>query len=518
MSASFREAWLLLPDYLGQHVLLSVAAILLGTAISLPLAIVAARRPRLRGPFLGFASVLQTIPALALLALFYPILLALSALTHDAFGFGVPALGFLPALLALTLYSMLPVLRNTVTALTDIDPAVLMAAKGVGMTSRQSLRLVELPLAAPVIVAGIRTSAVWVVGTATLSTPIGQTSLGNYIFTGLQTENWILVLFGCVSAALLALVLDQLLALAASGLAHRSRKRIVAAAVGLIVVIAASLMPLHAARTQTYVIGAKNFAEQYILADLIANRLTDAGIASAQKSDLGSTFAFRALTSNDIDVYVDYSGTLWANQMHRTDMPGREAMLTQLGDWLKATHGVELVGSLGFENAYVFAMRGDRARQLHIESLADLAVHLRELKIGGDFEIFSRPEWSGVQRAYDLSFATQRQYQPDFLYRAVQQSDVDVISAFSSDGRIAEYGLKILSDPKSALPPYDAVLLLAPKHADVLRDVLAPLVNSISLDNMQRANLMVDRPDDKKTPAEAAAWLAKTSNAPSSPR
>jgi len=163
-------------------------------------------------------------------------------------------------------------------------------------------------------------------------------------------------------------------------------------------------------------------------------------------------------------------------------------------------------------------MRADRAQALHIDSLADLAVHSRELKIGGDFEIFSRPEWSGVQRAYDLSFATQRQYQPDFLYRAVQQGDVDVISAFSSDGRIAEYGLKILSDPKSALPPYDAVLLLAPKHAVALRGILTPLVNSIALENMQRANLMVDRPDDKKTPAEAAAWLAQTIAAPSSPR
>ena len=508
MNASIREAWALLPDYLGQHVLLSVAAILLGTAISLPLAIVAARRPRWRGPFLGFASVLQTIPALALLALFYPILLALSALTHDVFGFGVPALGFLPALLALTLYSMLPVLRNTVTALVEIDAAVLMAAKGVGMTPRQSLRLIELPLAAPVIVAGIRTSAVWVVGTATLSTPIGQTSLGNYIFTGLQTENWILVLFGCVSAALLALLLDQLLALAASGLARRAPKRIVVAAMGLIIVIAASLLPLHAARTQTYIIGAKNFAEQYILADVIADRLTRAGMPTSQKSDLGSTFAFRALASNGIDVYVDYSGTLWANQMHRTDNPGRDAMLSQLHNWLQSEHGVDMLGPLGFENAYVFAMRSDRAQELNIESLADLAVHSRELKIGGDFEIFSRPEWNAVQQAYGLAFATQRQYQPDFLYRAVQQGDVDVISAFSSDGRIAEYDLKILADPKSALPPYDAVLLLAPNHAEALRPALAPLVHSISLQNMQRANLMVDRADDKKTPAEAAAWLA----------
>ena len=188
--------------------------------ISLPLAVAISRAAWLRGPALGLASIVQTIPGLALLALFYPLLLALSVFTERAFGFGFRALGFLPALLALTLYSMLPVLRNTVTALAGIDPAIRTAARGVGMTPRQSLLLVELPLAAPVIMAGMRTAAVWVIGTATLSTPVGQTSLGNYIFTGLQTENWVFVLFGCVAAALLALVIDRLLALAEDGFAH----------------------------------------------------------------------------------------------------------------------------------------------------------------------------------------------------------------------------------------------------------------------------------------------------------
>src|SRR6185312_8809846 len=209
-------AWARLPEYLGQHVLISVSAIAIGFLISLPLAVAVSRVRWLRGPALGFASVIQTVPGLALLALFYPLLLALSVFTQHAFGFGFRALGFLPALLALTLYSMLPVLRNTVTALAGIDPSILTAARGVGMTPRQSLLLVELPLAAPVIMAGLRTAAVWVIGTATLSTPVGQTSLGNYIFTGLQTENWVFVLFGCIAAALLALVIDFLLSLAES--------------------------------------------------------------------------------------------------------------------------------------------------------------------------------------------------------------------------------------------------------------------------------------------------------------
>jgi osmoprotectant transport system permease protein len=511
MDSNLREAWALLPEYLSQHVLVSLAAIVLGTAISLPLAIVAARSRHLRGPLLGFASIVQTIPGLALLALFYPLLLALSLLTKSLFGFSVPALGFLPSVLALTLYSMLPVLRNTVTALLGTDPAVAMAAKGVGMTERQSLFLVELPLAAPVIVAGIRTATVWVVGTATLSTPIGQTSLGNYIFTGLQTENWVLVLFGCVAAALLALVLDQLLALAGSGLAQRSRGRILFAAAGLLIVFGVSLVPAAISSGGTapeIVIGAKNFDEQYILTDLMADRLNRTGFRATTRSDLGSTIAFHALAGRSIDMYIDYSGTLWANEMHRRDMPGRQAMLGQLRDWLARQHNITLYGALGFENAYVFAMRADRAKALHIESLADLANH-RDLKVGGDFEIFSRPEWRSVVKTYGLSFAQQRTYQADFLYRAVADGDVDIISAFSSDGRIQSYNLKILADPKSALPPYDAVLLVGPRYANdaSVRRVLMPLIGRISLDLMQKANYMVDRPDDKKSPGDVAIWL-----------
>src|SRR6202451_2506557 len=222
------EALAHLPDYLGNHVRVSVTALALGLLVSLPLAIAARNRPVLRGALLGLASIVQTVPGLALLALFYPLLLALASLSLTWFGFGFSAFGFLPAVLALALYSMLPVLRNTITGLNGIEPGILEAAHGVGMTTRQSLFMVELPLALPVIMAGIRTAAVWVIGTATLSTPIGQTSLGNYIFAGLQTQNWVFVLFGCASAALLALAVDQLLALIENGIRIRRRGRIIA--------------------------------------------------------------------------------------------------------------------------------------------------------------------------------------------------------------------------------------------------------------------------------------------------
>src|SRR5689334_24856345 len=232
-----------LPDYLGNHVRVSVTALALGLLISLPLAILSRNRPVLRGALLGLASIVQTVPGLALLALFYPLLLALAAITLSWFGFAFSAFGFLPAVLALALYSMLPVLRNTITGLNGVDAGILEAAQGVGMTPRQSLTMVELPLALPVMMAGIRTAAVWVIGTATLSTPIGQTSLGNYIFAGLQTQNWVFVLFGCFASAALALAVDQLLALIENGLRNQNRIRTALGGAGIAALVIATLAP-----------------------------------------------------------------------------------------------------------------------------------------------------------------------------------------------------------------------------------------------------------------------------------
>ena len=503
------EALSRLPEYLGAHIVLSLSALGLGLVLSLPLALLGLRSLWLRRLLLGGASVIQTIPSLALLALFYPLLLALSLLTKALTGAQFSALGFLPSLLALTLYSMLPILRNTVTGLAGIDAAVKEAAQGVGMTPAQSLWQVELPLAMPVIMAGVRTASVLVIGTATLSTPVGQTSLGNYIFTGLQTQNWIFVLFGCAAAAMLALAADQLLAGLERMLVRRDGPRLVAAAAALFFLLGASaLSPFLQPKIQ-YVVGAKGFPEQYVLAAMIEQRLRAAGLSSTTHGDLGSALAFNALTGGDIDVYVDYTGTIWTNIMHRTDTPARETVLSEMSAWLKRTRGVTVLGPLGFENAYVLAMRRDRAAALGIRTVADLAAASPRMAVGGDYEIFGRPEWQSLRRAYGLAFRQERQMQPIFMYKAVVDGDVDVITAFSSDGRIAEYDLVTLDDPKQAIPPYDAVLLASPAraHDAALGAALQPLIGKISIERMREANLAVSRETGQLPPQDAARRL-----------
>ena len=260
-------------------------------------------------------------------------------------------------------------------------------------------------------------------------------------------------------------------------------------------------------------VGAKNFSEQSILADVMADRLRAAGYAVATKTDLGSVVAYRAVASGEIDAYVDYSGTLWANVLKRKDNPPRAALLAQLTDALKARDGVLVLGPLGFENAYALAMRRARAQALGRRiRIADLARRMRpNLTLGSDFEFLSRPEWAAdCATAYGLGFKAERRYQPTFMYKAVTGGEADVISAFSSDGRIAADDLVVLSDPKAAIPPYDAVILLSPRRAHDSHASWLPCGRArsaaIPVEAMRRANLSVDRDADKlPPPAQAAA-------------
>jgi osmoprotectant transport system permease protein len=507
MAAAFRE----LPLYLAHHVLVSGAALAIGLIISLPLTIVAVRNGRARWWVLALASLVQTIPGLALLALFYPLLLGLSAVTQSTFGVSVPALGFLPSVFALTLYCILPIVRNGVTGLMGIDAKVLEAADGVGMTARQRFVYVEVPLAAPVVMAGVRTATVWTIGAATLATSVGQTSLGNYIFSGLQTENWVFVLFGCAAATALALVADQLLGLIETGMALRKQSRLGLGLAGLGLGTVLAVLPLLQGTRATYVVGAKNFSEQFILAEVLSERLEAVGAQVQRRESLGSAVAFRALASGDLDCYVDYTGTLWANVLGRTDSLPKAVLLAELTKILRDQYGVEVFGTLGFENAYVLAMRGDQAQNSGITTLTDLAVQAGGLTLGSDLEFLSRPEWAALKLAYGFAFKAELSYSPTFMYRALETRTVDVISAFSSDGRIAAQRLTVLADLKSAAPSYDAVILLSPKSVkdERLRRALTPLLGSISVEQMRESNLSVDRDEGKVTPKQAAETLTR---------
>ena len=492
------EEWAVFPAYYGGHLKLSFSAILTGLLISVPLGLFAARSKRLAGPSLGVASVIQTIPGIALLALMVPVMGG--------------RIGFWPAYAALALYAVLPVLRNTIVGLQGVDPAVREAALGVGMTKSQRLWQVDLPLAMPVVVAGLRTASVWVVGAATLSTPVGAPSLGNYIFQGLQTRNWTAVIFGCVVSALLALTLDQVIRLFEQASARRRKGPAIAGLVGLCLLAVPAFLSFNqnsgvssfqaeAGATvplagETITIGAKAFTEQYILAELIDQTLADTGARTELKQGLGSAVAFDALARNEIDIMVDYSGTLWASVLKRTDSPPRAMLNAVTSARLLEDYGVLTYAPLGFENAYAFAVSAETAERLNLTSISDLS--------GKGLSIASDPEFFG------LSDMTTRGMDSAFMYDAVMNNEVDVITAYTTDGRIDAYGLVLLEEPLGTLPPYEALILLSPRAAAdrALLGALEPLAGALSNETMRAANGKVDL--DGESVTEAARWLGET--------
>ena len=487
MTENLAEQLALLPEYFRGHLALTLISLIIGITISIPLGVWAAQAPRVKRPLLTLVSIIQTFPSVAILALVVAMLGG--------------RIGSLPAIIALVLYSMLPIVRNTVTGLENVAEEVVTAARGIGMSPRQILTKVRIPLALPVIIAGIRTAAVWTVGLATLSTLVGASSFGNYIFTGLQTRNLLAVTVGSLAAASMAVILDSLIggfsgwrpteARPSVGSTQSSensgdhRTHFGARVSGY------SLLP---EKEVDIVIGGKGFTEQYIVAGAVEEVLQEAGFTTEQRLGLGTEVVFQATANNTIDVYLEYSGTVWSNLMNRDDNPGREAVMLEVEAYIAAEHGMTNLARLGFQNLYALAMRREQAEQLGIRSISDLKPFADGLVAGGDLEFFGRPEWISLRDTYRIDFAEKLTFDTTLMYTAIAEEQVDVIAAYTTDGRVAEFDLVILEDPLNAIPPYDGFLAVSGDAMDnrLFVETLSSLAGKISDEVMRNANRLVD--------------------------
>jgi len=308
------------------------------------------------------------------------------------------------------------------------------------------------------------------------------------------------------------------------GVRERRRGLVAAASIVLAALVVHALVTLvggaAASGRRPIAIGAKTFTEQYVLAAILAGRVAAAGAPVRIVPSLGSTVAFDALREGAIDCYVDYSGTIWATIMRRSDVPAdRGAVLDEVTRFLRDHAGVSVVAALGFENAYALVMRDDRARA-GVVRISDLVPRAPQLTIASDYEFFSRPEWRALVTAYGLHFAAERSMDPSLMYQAVATGDVDVASAFSTDGRIAAFDLRVLDDDRHAIPQYDAVVLAS---ARLVRDepravaALATLAGAIDADAMRRMNAAVDH-DGRSAEDVAREFLARRETPRSDPR
>lgn len=494
-----------------QHVVLVFIAILIAVVIGVPTGVLLTRYRSWRGPVLGLANVMQTIPSLAL------------------FGFLIPlpfigGIGTRTALVALVLYSLLPIIRNTVTGILGVDPNVREAAVAMGMTGGQVLRQVELPLAMGVIVTGIRVATVIAVGVTTIAAAVGAGGLGVYIFRGLRQYDNNLLLAGAVSAALLALAADFFLGLLQSQFsfeAKRSaagstlRKLVLAAGVLILVVGGFALWRAgvsNSAGESRVSVGSKDFTESALLAEIVAQMLEARGVSVERRFELGGNLPHEAMIAGTLDLYPEYTGTSYTTILHHAPISDPRAVYDQVKQEYAGKFNVAVSQPLGFENTFAMLVRGEDARRLNLKTISDAAPHAPQWRAGFGQDFMSRADgYPGFSKAYGLKFAEVREMDLSLTYIALSSNQVDLVAGNSTEGRIATLDLFQLVDDRHYFPPYEAVYLVRQDsltRVPALQEVLAKLANGISTDEMRRLNYEID--GNKRDPKEVVKeWLAK---------
>jgi osmoprotectant transport system permease protein len=493
-----------LAGLVGQHVALVLASTLVAIAVGVPLGVLAARRPRIGGPLTALAGIVQTIPSLALFGFLLPLPL-------------VGGIGARTAVTALILYALLPIVRTTSTGLRGIDRAILEAADAMGMTPRQRLLRVELPLALPAIVAGIRVATVVGVGTVTIAAAIGAGGLGEYIYRGLSMVDATVILAGAIPAAALALVADGLLLLAERMLTARRRRGSHRAAIAILVAVvgatglAAFILTPRGARV---VVGSKNFTEQVILGEIVAQAIERYGALPVDRRlNLGGTFICdRALRAGEVDVYVEYSGTA-LTAVFRQPVDRDPARVLDLTRVRYADGGVTQRQPLGFDNTFAILVRGRDARERGLTRLSELAAHAPGWRAAFGYEFLEREDgYPGLAAAYGLRFREPpRVMDLTLIYRALADGQVDVIAGDATAGLIEALNLVALVDDRRYFPPYDAVPLV--HTATLLRypqigPALDRLAGQIDAAAMRRMNYAVD--SGRRDPADVAREFLDT--------
>lgn len=471
---------------LFEHIQISLISIIIGVLIAIPLGIWLTRKTNIAEGIIGVTAVLQTIPSLALLGLLIPLV----------------GIGKIPAIIALVVYALLPILRNTYTGIKEVDPALVEAARAMGMNNGQRLFKVELPLALPVIMAGIRTAMVLIIGTATLAALIGAGGLGDIILLGIDRNNNALILLGAIPAALLAIVFDIILRLFERfSLKSSSFKRPMQAG-GIVVLIAVLIVifPLFNMQgKKDIVIGAKLGSEPEILINMYKDLIEqDTDLNVKLKPGLGKTsFVFNALQSGNIDIYPEFTGTAITTFLkEKAKSTDREKVYQQAKEGMMKKYNMVMLKPMKYNNTYALAVSTPVAVKYKLKNISDLNRVEDTIRAGFTLEFSDRQDgYKGIQELYGVKFAHLKTMAPKLRYKAIQTGDIDLIDAYSTDSELKRYNLRVLKDDKNLFPPYQGAPLLRKETLDKypkIRKSLNKLAGKITDDQMRNMNYMVN--------------------------
>ena len=498
------------------HIELTIVAVLISVIIGVPLGIAISRNKKVANGVIGLANLTQAIPSLAILGFLIPVI----------------GIGSAPAITMVVLYSMLPIIKNTYTGIVNINPDMLEAAKGLGMTSKQTLRLIKIPLAMPVIMAGIRMAAVTAVGLMTIAAFVGAGGLGYLVFSGIQTVDNNLILFGAIPAAILALVMDFITgkieeATMPNGIKKsdgtmkvrrkalsKKQKNIRYATVSIIVIMLIGVMiapKIINASQKKVVVASKNYTEQLILGNILSELIQEkTDLKVEEKFNLGgSQVTFNAIKSGAVDLYPEYLGTGYVSILDiKEPNSDKEEVYNIVKERFDEDYNIEVLNPLGFNNTYAMAVTKETAEKYNLKTVSDLSKVSKDLVIGPTIEFPNRDDGLiGLEKTYNMNFRDVKAIDGSLRYTALVNNETQVIDAFTTDGLIEKFDLTILEDDKNFFPPYDAVTVIRKETLEEypeLREVIGLLDGVITEEKMRKLNYEVDinRKDVKEVAIE----------------
>lgn len=465
---------------LFEHLRISLLALIIAIAIAVPLGLILTSKKRLTEWSLQITGIFQTIPSLALLGLFIPFM----------------GIGTLPAVVALVIYAIFPILQGTLTGLGEIDPSLEEAATAFGMNKWEKLKKFKLALAMPILMSGIRTASIMIIGTATLAALVGAGGLGSFILLGIDRNDSALILIGAVSSAVLAVLFGYGIRL----LQDKKPKTILLALLVTLFTVGASYVPMLNFSTKQLVIAGKLGAEPEILINMYKLLIEDrTDIKVEIKPNFGKTsFLYEALKSGSIDIYPEYTGTITSTLLKNSSMDlstNSDEVYTYAKEAILEQDGLMYLAPMAFQNTYALAVTEDYAQDHGIEKISDLAKVQQTAVAGFSLEFNDREDGNiGLKNLYNLQLNV-KTMEPALRYEAIKNGDVQIVEAFSTDSKVVTYKLKILEDDKQLFPPYQAAPLLSKETLEKypeLEQVLGVLAGNISTEEMTQMNYAVD--------------------------
>ncbi len=489
-----------------EHIKLTTVSVGLAILIGVPFGILTSYNRNSSKIILSIANIIQAIPSMALLGFMIPL----------------AGIGVVPAVIAVVLYSLLPIIKNTYTGIESISPPTIEAAKGIGLTPFQILSKVQIPLALPVIMAGIRIASVTAVGLMTMAAFIGAGGLGYLVFSGIRTVNNHQILAGAIPACLLALLVDFLVGIIEKlvtpislqkgdnsikkreRLVHKSILAASAIFIAILFFISSATKPAPALRNIS--IGSKDYTEQAIIGNMVADLIearTD--IRVNRKLDLGGTsVCFGALQKGDIDMYVEYSGTAYASTLKHPPISDINKVYTTVKKEFKELYNIAVLPQMSFNNTYTLAVTADTAKKHNLKTVSDLKNVAHNLKSGTTFEFANRADGlEGLQKLYGFAVSKNIPLDGAPRYTALMNKEVDIIDAFSTDGLLKKFELITLTDDKNFFPPYYAMPIIRqstldkyPELEPLMKEVGNALTNKVMMELNYQVDELQEQPRD----------------------